>query len=142
MVKALNKEKRNHHVITFMQWVVRASPYAHHVPQTIIVKEGKKDRLVWDRKTKMAPHEITMNEMTDTTNEAKITFGYVYMAFLIWLWNMIITFPIDISSCFRFLLCFADVIGNFGFVIGPWFFAASVMVFGSVSSASLWEPFR
>ena len=125
MVKALNKKERNHHVIPFMRWVVRASPYAHHVPQTIIVKEGKKNWLVWDGKIKMAPHDITMNEMIDTTNEAEITFGYIYMAFLIWLWNMRITFPfleillatIDISSCYRFLRFFADVIGAFGFVI-------------------------
>ena len=81
----------------------------------------------------MAPHEITMSEMIDTTNEAEITFVYMYMDFLIWLWNMRITFPfleillttIDISSCFRFPYFFADVIGAFGFVIGPWFFVAS-----------------
>jgi len=91
-----------------------------------------------------------MNEMTSTTNEAEITFGYVYMDFCIWLWNLRITYPdedillafIDISSCFRFPRIFADLVGAFGFIIGPLYYAANAMVFGSVASASSWEPFR
>ena len=37
---------------------------------------------------------------------------------------------------------FADLIGAFGFAIGPWFFAACAMVFGSVASATSWGAFR
>jgi hypothetical protein len=91
-----------------------------------------------------------MNEMTATRNEAPITFGYAYMAFCIWIWNLRITFPneeillafIDISSCFRYPRIFADVIGAFGFMLGPWYFAANAMVFGSTASATSWEPLR
>ena len=32
--------------------------------------------------------------------------------------------------------------GAFGFMIGPLFYASNAMVFGSVASATLWEPFR
>ena len=91
-----------------------------------------------------------MIEKTKTQKEADITFSYVYMAFCIWIFNMRISFPhlqilfafINISACFRFPRFFADLIGAFGFVIGPWFFAANAMVFGSVASSSSWEPFH
>lgn len=83
-------------------------------------------------------------------NEAAITFGYAYIAFITWIWRLRISFPhleiylafVDISSCFRFPRIFADLVGAFGFIMGPWFFAANAMVFGSVASASSWEPFR
>ena len=91
-----------------------------------------------------------MNEVTPMSYEALITFGYVYMAFCIWLYNLRITFPdedillafIDISSCFRWPRIHPDLAGAFGFIIGPLFYAANAMVFGSVASATSWEPFR
>ena len=91
-----------------------------------------------------------MNEKTSREGEPEITFGFAFMAFCIWLWNLRITFPnedillatVDISSCFRFPRIFADLVGAFGFLIGPWYFAANAMVFGSIISANSWEPFR
>ena len=150
----LNKEERNSHLIPFPRFMVRASPYAHHVPQHILVKKKKKitskPRLIWDGKNKRWAWEVTMNEMTDQTLEAIIMFGYVYKDYCTWIYNMRITYPqveillafIDISSCFRWPRIFPDLVGAFGFVIGPLFFAANVMVFDSVASASSWEPFR
>ena len=90
-----------------------------------------------------------MNEKTSQKGEPEITFGFAFMAFCIWLWNLRITFPyeeillatIDIFSCFRFPRIFADLVGAFGFVLGPWYFAANAMVFGSNISANSWEPF-
>ena len=91
-----------------------------------------------------------MNEVTPTDNKADITFGYVYLAFQIWIWNLRITFPneeillafIDISSCFCWPRIFPCLVGAFGFMIGPLFYAANYMVSGSVSLATLWEPFQ
>ena len=150
--KVLVKEVRNHHLMTFMRWTVRASPYAHHVPQEYIPpkNEGAKGRFIWNGTIKWLASLITMNEATSTENEAPITFGYVYIAFLTWIYNLRIQFPfedillayIDISSCFRYPRIFADLVGAFGFIVGPWYFAANAMVFGSVASASSWEPLR
>ena len=150
VLKTLAKEVRNKHLMVFPRWMVRASPFANHVPANVIVRRGKKDRLIWDGSTKQAAHEVTMNEVTPIANEAEITFGHMYLAFIVWIWQLRISFPdedillafLDISSCFRFPRIFADVVGAFGFVIGPWFFAPNAMVFGSVTSASSWEPFR
>jgi len=132
------------------RWACTCSAYGHHVPQHIRVQKGGKPRLIWNGTTKDNAQDITMNEIMNTSNEAEITFGYVYMAFCIWLWNLRITFPnedillafIDISSCFRFPRIFADLVGAFGFIIGPLYYAANAMVFGSAASASSWEPFR
>lgn len=148
--KALNKEERNSHLIPFPRYLVRASSVAHHVPQAIIIKPGKKDRLVWDGSTKKYAQEVTMNEVTPIIDEAIITFGYIYMAFLVWIWNLRITYPtddiilafIDISSCFRWPRIFPCLVGAFGFIIGPIYYAANAMVFGSKASATSWEPFR
>ena len=91
-----------------------------------------------------------MNDKSSREGKPDITFGFAFMAFCIWIWNLRITFPdeeiclatIDISSCFRFPRIFADLVGAFGFLIGPWYFAANAMVFGSIISANSWEPFR
>ena len=85
----------------FPSWMLRASPYARHTPQDILpgkineanLDKSKKARLVWDGTTKVNWQEISMNEITPIANEADITFGYVYMAFCIWLYNVRILFP-------------------------------------------------
>ena len=91
-----------------------------------------------------------MNDITPTENEAQITFGYVFMAFMIWIYNLRISFPdeevllafMDITACFRLPRINPDLVGAFGFLTGAYYFAANAMVFGSVASASSWEPFR
>ena len=39
MVKeTLNKEERNHHIISSPHWMCRGFPYVHHMPNTIIIR--------------------------------------------------------------------------------------------------------
>ena len=75
------------------RWMCRGSPYAHSTPHTVIVKSGKKSRLIWDGSTKMNYWETTMNEKTDMENEAIITFGYVLIAYITWIWRLRMTYP-------------------------------------------------
>ena len=44
--------------------------------------------------------------------------------------------------CCCFPRIFPDLIGAFGFIVGPIFYVANAGVFGSVASASSWEPFQ
>lgn len=91
-----------------------------------------------------------MNDVTPTENEAPITFGITLMSFMVWLYNLRVTYPnedivlafMDISACFRWPRLNPDMVGAFGFLIGTVYFAANAMTFGSVASASSWEPFR
>ena len=147
--KTLNKEERNHHLMPFPGWVCRFATSARHTKQALITKEGKKSRVVWDGTDKACWFETPMNDVTPTRKEADITFGCVYMAFCVWLWNLRISFPneeiylafIDISSCFRWPRISPDLVGAFGFVVGSLYFAANAMVFGSVVSASTGNHF-
>jgi hypothetical protein len=83
-------------------------------------------------------------------NKAPITFGSTKMQFLINIYNKRISFPdvpillgtANIKACFQFPRIHANLTGAFGFIAGGYFFLAIAMVFGSISSASSWEPFR
>jgi len=91
-----------------------------------------------------------MNTVTPMELEMEITFGTAFTDLCVWIWNLRISYPdkdiflvfLDISSCFRFPRIFPDLVGAFGFIVGPIFYAANAGVFGSVASASSWEPFR
>ena len=150
VVKTLAKEVRNSHLISMARWVCTCSPWGRHVPQNIQLKPGKKPRLIWDGSTRMFWHETSMNMMTPMDLEMEITFGTAFTDLCIWIWNLWISYPneviflafLDISSCFRFPRIFPDLVGAFGFIVGPIFYAANAGVFGSVALASSWEPFR
>ena len=99
-------------------------------------------RLIWNGTGKMYAHEVTMNDVTPTENEADITFGYIFMSFMIWIYNLRITFTdedillayLDIMACFRWPRMNPDMVGAFGFLIGSMsiYFAANAMVFGNL----------
>ena len=135
--------------MVFPSWMCRGSPYARSTPHTVIVKSGKKAQLIWDGTTKNNYWETTMNEKTDMESKAIITFGCVLIVFIAWVWRLQMAYPreiillgfVDLSTTFRLPRFFADMCGAFGFKMGLWYFAANEIVFGSVASASFWEPF-
>ena len=143
VAKMLTKEVRNSHLIHMARWVCTCSPWGRHVPQNILIKPRKKPRLIWDRLTHMFWHKTSMNMVTPMELEMDITFGTAFTDLCIWIWNLRISYPdediflvfLDISSCFRFPRIFPDLVGAFGFIVGPIFYAANAGVFGSV------EPF-
>ena len=124
--------------------------FQQHIPQNILIKPGKKPHLIWDDSTRMFWYETSMNMVTPMELEMEITFGATFTDLCIWIWNLHITYPeediflafLDISSCFRFPRIFPDLVGAFVFIVGPIFYAANTEVFGSVASASSWEPFQ
>jgi len=95
VTKTLNKEERNSHVVPFPRYFVFFSPYARTTPQTMVNANSadNKARLCWDGTTTHAPHEIAMNQIMPTENEAAVTFGYVYMVFCMCIWNLRISYP-------------------------------------------------
>ena len=72
------------------------------------------------------------------------------MKFLVDIYNTRISFPnapillgtADIKACVQFPQIHANLTGVFGFIAGGHFNLAIAMVFGSIASASSWEPFR
>ena len=49
--KAMNKEDRYSHLVPIDEDICRASAYLHHTIQTVVMKPGKNDQLVWDGTT-------------------------------------------------------------------------------------------
>jgi hypothetical protein len=148
--KAMNKEEKNSHVLALREWVVHFSPYCRATPQGIWEKYGK-HRVIFDLSTQICPHEIVLNHKTSTDQEAIIDFGKAKTNLLVNIYNWRISYPTevtlllaltDITACFRFPQLSADVTGAFGFLAESIYFISTSQVFGSNTSASLWEPFR
>ena len=123
VLKTMNKEDRYSHLVPMDETICRFSPHCRHTTQTMVIKKGKNDRLVWDGSTTMKPTDIVMNQITPTINEAPITFGHVKMQMYIDIYNTRISYPrssillaaADIKACFRFARLHADLTGAFGF---------------------------
>ena len=149
VTKMLTKEVRNSHLIPMARWICTCSPWGQRVPQIILIKPGKMPHLIWDGSTRMFWYETSMNMATPMELEMEITFGTAFTELCIWIWNLRISYSdediflafLDISSCFRFPRIFPDLVEAFGFIVEPIFYVANAGVFGSVASASSWEPF-
>ncbi len=147
--KTMNKEDRYSHLVPMDPILCKLSPYLRHTTQSIVIKEGKNDRIVWDGSTVLKPSDIVMNQITPIAQESPITFGHVKLQVFIDLSNMWISYPTsviliaqaDIKACFRFARIHADLTGAFGFLADDFYNLATAMVFGSTASASSWESF-
>jgi hypothetical protein len=150
VIKTMNKEERYSHILPMDELLCTVSPYCLHTTQTLVIKPGKNDRLAFDASTTRLPTDIVLNQITPMDNEAPITFGSTKIQFLVDIYNTRISFPdapillgtANIKACFCFPRIHADLTGAFGFLAGGHFFLAIAMVFGSIASASSWEPFR
>ncbi len=129
--------------------ICRASAYLCHTIQTVVMKLGKNDCLVWDRTTILLALDIVMNHVTPVTCEAPVTFSHVKIQLYIDIYSMRISHPndvillgmADIKACFCFPRIHPDLTGAFGFMAGGYYNLATAMVFGSTTSAAIWEPF-
>jgi hypothetical protein len=150
VVQTMNKEDWYSYLIPLDEIMCRFSPYCHHTTQTMVIKAGKNNQLCWDGSTTIKPTDIVMNQVTPVIREAPITFRHVKMQLYTDIYNTRIsylTFTIllamaDVKACFCFPCIHADLTGAFGFLSEGYFNLATAMAFGSIASASSWEPFR
>lgn len=80
--ETMNKEERNSHIVPFPIWMCAFSPFANHVSQGIVFKEGSDPRLVWDGTTKHDKDDVVSNDYVSTEDEPPITFGRTLRYFL------------------------------------------------------------
>ncbi len=126
-----------------------ASAYLRHIIQTVIIKPGKNNCIVWDGTTFLLALDIVMNQVTPVTCEAPKTFGHVKIQLYTDIYNMRVSHPndvillgiADIKACFHFPRIHLDLTGAVRFMAGVYYNLATAMVFGSTTSASSWEPF-
>jgi hypothetical protein len=148
--KAMNKEDQYSHLVPINEDICHAFAYLHHTIQTVVMKLGKNDCLVWDGTTIVLALDIVMNQVTPVTCEAPVTFGQVKIQLYIDIYNTRISHPndvillgmADIKACFPFPRIHPNLTGAFGFMAGGYYNLATAMVFGSTTSAYSWEPFR
>jgi hypothetical protein len=106
--KAMNKEDRYSHLVPIDEDICHVSAYLRHSIQTVVMKPGKNDRLVWDGTTTRLALDIVMNQVTPVNRKAPITFGHVKIQLYIDIYNTRISHPYivillgmaDIKACF------------------------------------------
>ncbi len=146
----MNKEDRYSHLVPMDPLLCKLSPHLHHTTQSIVIKDGKNNRIVWDGLTVTRPTDIVMNQVTPVSQEAPVMFGHVKSQIYTDIYNTRIsyvaaTIPLglaDIKACFRYPRIHADSTGAFSFTADELYNLATAMVFGSTASASSWEAFK
>jgi hypothetical protein len=148
--KAMNKEDQYSPLMPINEDICRASAYLHHTIQTVVIKPGKNNHLVWNETTILLALDIVMNQVTPVTREAPVTFGDIKIQLYIDIYNMRISHPnivillgmTDIKASFCFPRIHPNLTSAFGFMAGGYYNLATAIVFGSTTSASSWEPFQ
>ena len=100
----------------------KLSPYLCHTMQSIVIKDGKNDCIVWDESTVTRQTDIVMNQVTPVAKEAPVMFGHVKSQIYTGIYNMRISYSTatillglaDIKACFRYPRIHADSTGAFG----------------------------
>jgi hypothetical protein len=106
--KMMNKEDRYSHLVLMDPILCKFSPYLCHTTQSMVIKEGKNDCIVWDGTTVMKPTKIVMNQITPVAQESPVTFGHVKLQIYINIYNTRISYPAliilialaEVKACF------------------------------------------
>ncbi len=128
----------------------KLSPYLHITMQSIIIKDSKNDRIVWDGSTVTWPTDIVMNQVTPVSQEAPVTIGHVKSQIYIDIYNTRISYPTatillglaNVKGCFGYPRIHTDLTGAFGFIADELYNLTTAMVFGLTVSVSSWYTFR
>ncbi len=89
----MNKEYHYSHLVPMDPLLCKVSPYLCHNMQSIIIKEGKNDHIVWNRSTVTQLTDIVMNQVTPVAQEAPVMFGNVKSQIYMDIYNTRISYP-------------------------------------------------
>ncbi len=70
--KAMNKGDQYSHLMPINEDIYHASAYLCHTIQTVAMKIGKNNHIVWDGTTILLALDIMMNQVTTVTHEAPV----------------------------------------------------------------------
>jgi hypothetical protein len=73
----MNKEDQYSHLMPINEDICSVSAYLCHTIQTVVIKPGKNNRLVWNGTTILLALDIVMNQVSPVTCKAPVTFGHV-----------------------------------------------------------------
>jgi hypothetical protein len=114
--KTMNKEDRYSHLVPKDPLLCKLSPYLRHTMQSIVIKDGKNNCIVWDGSTVTRPTDIVMNQVTPVAQEAPVMFGHVKSQIYMDIYNTRISYPTatillglaDVKACFRYPRIYTD----------------------------------
>jgi len=147
--KVINKEDRNSSILTVPRWMAPFIPNCGLAPQGMIVKPGRKPRIVYDGSYQHDPTCIPYNWYIQLCNEPEIVFGQAMPGYLLELCNLRVTYPTrdilqhtnDVTRAFRRECYNCEVVPAKGFLFEDYLHFAVGQTFGDKSSPSNFEPF-
>ena len=149
VTKAMSKEDARENIFTVNRALGLFVPHINYTPQGILVKPGKKDRLINDSSFQLTPSAIPYNAFTDKNLEPRITFGPAFVTLLTDIYNYRISFPQseiylaadDITGAFRLLKFNPSAISAKAIQLGNNLHFAVGQTFGDTTSPPNWDPF-
>ncbi len=120
----MNNKNRFSHLVPMDPLLCQLSPYLPHTMQSIIIKVGKNNRIVWDGSTVTRQTDIVMNQVIPVAQEAPVTFGHVKSQIYTDIYKTHISYPTatillglaDVKACFRYPRIHTDLTGAFSFI--------------------------
>jgi hypothetical protein len=145
--KALAKDYRKGYTILMHPKLTLFIPHIHLTPQGIVVEPGKKERPVFDSSCRVKVFCFSINDWTDPLTEPEVTFSKAFMNFLVWIWNLRITYPFriillgddDVSGAFRLAKHNPQLVGMHGFQMCGLLGFYTGLTFGGCTSPSIWQ---
>jgi len=147
VAKTLNKEEKNNYTIPFPIWIARFIPHLHVSPEGIIIKEGKKDRIIFDASFHIDYDSQAPNDWTSKYDEPTITYGTALLRHLQQIWNLRISYPDDIiylwdddvAGAFRLIKYNPEIAQVFSALLHQHLWVPVGQVFGGNTSAQNFE---
>jgi len=143
--QAITKELDRSYAIALPAWTIPFIPHLHLSPLGIVIKEGKKPRLVIDHSFEPTLDTICVNRMHHLTTEIAIEYGSAMMRHLIRIANLRISFPsskiylfdTDVTGAFRHVKYNLFVASAFSYTATGWIVLPTAQDFGSTTSPSI-----
>jgi len=145
--KTLNKEERNNYSLPFPSWTARFIPHLHVSPSGIIIKPGKKDRIIFDASYHVDALSFSPNDWTSASDEPPIFYGDALIRHLKRIWNLRISYPNaiiylwddDVAGAFRLIKYNPQIATAFASIIHSRLWVPVGQVFGGNTSAQNFE---
>ena len=146
--EAITKELDRSYAFALPDWTIPFIPHLHLSPLGIIIKEGKKPRIIIDHSFEPSLDTICINRMHHITNEIAIEYGSSMTRHLIRIANLRISYPTsplylfdtDVTGAFRHVKYNPFIASAFSYSANGRVLIPTAQDFGSTTSPSNYEP--
>jgi hypothetical protein len=147
--KSVIKDCRRGYAISFDMLLLPYIPHTHVTPQGMVDldKRFKTPRPVFDSTFRATESSFAINDWTSKNTEPPVTFAKSFHCFLVWLWNLRISYPHhelyphddDMTSGFRHGKYNPNLVGMHAYLLYGTCFMATGQTFGDTGSPGNFE---